>query len=268
MRERARHRDRRRRRQLVAGGRRPHRARRQAGRARLGARVRSPTASMSRATQVDARGGRHRARGRRRSAASARCAARTMRRTPPARPAPRWRSALSTRRSSEGLRVVSRPCASHGEVGRKGNVLFVNDSKATNADSAAKALACFADIFWIAGGKPKSRRHHVARRTIFPRIRKAYLIGEAAADFAGTLRGQGAVSRSPARSTARWRWPRAMPQASGAARAGGAAVAGLRVLRPVPNFEVRGDAFRELVQAMLASDFALTLMTSACVNLP
>src|SRR6202040_2351015 len=35
------------------------------------------------------------------------------------------------------------------EVGRTGNVLFVNDSKATNADSAAQALVCFDDIFWI-----------------------------------------------------------------------------------------------------------------------
>src|SRR5215831_20011374 len=42
------------------------------------------------------------------------------------------------------------------QVGRKGKVLFVNDSKATNADSAAKALASFQDIFWIAGGKPKT----------------------------------------------------------------------------------------------------------------
>ena len=42
------------------------------------------------------------------------------------------------------------------EVGRRGRVLFVNDSKATNADSAAQALACFTDIFWIAGGKPKT----------------------------------------------------------------------------------------------------------------
>ena len=42
------------------------------------------------------------------------------------------------------------------EVGRQGKVLFVNDSKATNADSAAQALACFSDIFWIAGGKPKA----------------------------------------------------------------------------------------------------------------
>ncbi len=42
------------------------------------------------------------------------------------------------------------------EVGRRGKVLFVNDSKATNANSAAQALACFGDIYWIAGGKPKT----------------------------------------------------------------------------------------------------------------
>ena len=42
------------------------------------------------------------------------------------------------------------------EVGRRGRVLFVNDFKATNADSSAQALACFPDMFWIAGGKPKT----------------------------------------------------------------------------------------------------------------
>ncbi len=54
--------------------------------------------------------------------------------------------------------LVSFPGLAHRmqQVGRKGNVLFVNDSKATNADSAAKALASFTDIFWIAGGKPKT----------------------------------------------------------------------------------------------------------------
>ena len=68
------------------------------------------------------------------------------------------------------------------QVGRKGRVLFVNDSKATNADSAAQALACFTDIFWIAGGKPKTGGI-AALAGFFPRIRKAYLIGEAAARF-------------------------------------------------------------------------------------
>ena len=78
------------------------------------------------------------------------------------------------------------------QVGRKGNVLFVNDSKATNANSAAKALASFHDIFWIAGGKPKTGGIAGLDR-FFPRIRKAYLIGEAAGEFAKTLDGQGAL---------------------------------------------------------------------------
>jgi len=42
------------------------------------------------------------------------------------------------------------------ELGRRGRVLFVNDSKATNADAAARALACFTDMFWIAGGRAKT----------------------------------------------------------------------------------------------------------------
>jgi UDP-N-acetylmuramoylalanine--D-glutamate ligase len=75
------------------------------------------------------------------------------------------------------------------QVGRKGNVLFVNDSKATNADAAARALASFTDIFWIAGGKSKAGGI-TPLAGYFPRIRKAYLIGEAAGEFAGTLQGK------------------------------------------------------------------------------
>ncbi|MGH8713854.1 MAG: UDP-N-acetylmuramoyl-L-alanine--D-glutamate ligase, partial [Casimicrobiaceae bacterium] len=73
-------------------------------------------------------------------------------------------------------------------IGRKGNVLFVNDSKATNADSTAKALASFQDIFWIAGGKPKTGGIE-SLAGFFPRIAKAFLIGEAADEFARTLDG-------------------------------------------------------------------------------
>ena len=43
------------------------------------------------------------------------------------------------------------------QVGRRGNVLFVNDSKGTNADAATHALSSFGEIFWIAGGKPALR---------------------------------------------------------------------------------------------------------------
>ena len=75
------------------------------------------------------------------------------------------------------------------QVGRRGNVLFVNDFKGTNADATAHALSSFADIFWIAGGKPK-QGGITSLTGYFPRIRKAYLIGEAAQEFSGTL-GEG-----------------------------------------------------------------------------
>ena len=94
-------------------------------------------------------------------------------------------------------------------------MLFVNDSKATNADSAAKALASFHDIFWIAGGRAKTGGI-TSLAEFFPRIRKAYLIGEAAEDFAKTLDGKVPYEierrRCPPPSTP----PRAMPRASGA----------------------------------------------------
>ena len=74
-------------------------------------------------------------------------------------------------------------------IGTLQNVAFINDSKATNADAAAKALASFDDIFWIAGGRPKSGGIQ-SLNTFFPNIVHAYLIGEAAPDFAATLQGQ------------------------------------------------------------------------------
>jgi UDP-N-acetylmuramoylalanine--D-glutamate ligase len=72
------------------------------------------------------------------------------------------------------------------DVGRLGNVRFINDSKATNADATARALAVFPDIYWIAGGKAKEGGIE-SLHEFFPRIRKAYLIGDAAGDFAATL---------------------------------------------------------------------------------
>jgi len=134
------------------------------------------------------------------------------------------------------------------EVGRRGVVLFVNDSKATNADSAAQALACFGDIFWIAGGKPKTGGIE-SLRSFFPRIRKAYLIGEAADAFATTLGGDvpheidGTLDQALA----------------AAARDAQGSTVGEPVVLLSPacasfdqyrNFEVRGDAFRELVRAL------------------
>ncbi len=71
-------------------------------------------------------------------------------------------------------------------VGRRGNVTFVNDSKATNADAAAPALSSYDRIYWIAGGLPKAGGIS-SLSPLFSHIAKAYLIGEAAAEFASTL---------------------------------------------------------------------------------
>ena len=131
------------------------------------------------------------------------------------------------------------------QVGRKDNVLFVNDSKATNADAAARALASFTDIFWIAGGLPKTGGI-TSLAGFFPRIRKAYLIGEAADEFAATLEGQ--VPYAAAGTL-----DRAVALAAADAAASGLAEP-VVLLSPAcasfdqyPNFEVRGTAFRELV---------------------
>lgn len=66
------------------------------------------------------------------------------------------------------------------------DVRIVNDSKATNVDAAEKALSSFERIRWIAGGRPKEGGI-AALRPLFPRVARAYLIGEAAEDFAATL---------------------------------------------------------------------------------
>ncbi|MEM7619087.1 MAG: UDP-N-acetylmuramoyl-L-alanine--D-glutamate ligase [Pseudomonadota bacterium] len=72
------------------------------------------------------------------------------------------------------------------EIARLGDVLFVNDSKATNADAASKALSSFEHIYWIVGGVAKEGG--IASLTeFFPNIEKAYLIGEAADAFSHVL---------------------------------------------------------------------------------
>lgn len=76
------------------------------------------------------------------------------------------------------------------EVGRIGKTLIINDSKATNADSTAQALAAFTGIHWIAGGKAKAGGIS-SLVGLFPRVEKAYLIGAATDDFAATLDAAG-----------------------------------------------------------------------------
>ena len=72
------------------------------------------------------------------------------------------------------------------------HVLFVNDSKATNADAAAMALACYPRIYWIAGGRPKEGGLN-GLEGFMNRIVHAYLIGEAEEEFARWLVGKAAA---------------------------------------------------------------------------
>jgi UDP-N-acetylmuramoylalanine--D-glutamate ligase len=133
------------------------------------------------------------------------------------------------------------------EVGRIGEALFINDSKATNADSTEKALRSFDDIFWILGGKAKEGGIEPLTE-YFPKIRKAYLIGAAADEFASTLGADVPHVHCGTLDTA-------VKQAASDAQALGAHAVVL--LSPAcasydqfPNYEVRGNHFRDLVRAL------------------
>ncbi|HEY4264486.1 MAG TPA: UDP-N-acetylmuramoyl-L-alanine--D-glutamate ligase [Micropepsaceae bacterium] len=135
------------------------------------------------------------------------------------------------------------------EVGRIGKVRFVNDSKATNADAAARALACYSDIFWIAGGKPKEGGI-VGLAPYYARLRRTYLIGEAAQSFGRALQGQVDAVQSGTLE-------QALGMAFEDARSSNApepvvllspACASFDQFR---DFEQRGDRFREIVKTMM-----------------
>jgi UDP-N-acetylmuramoylalanine--D-glutamate ligase len=130
------------------------------------------------------------------------------------------------------------------EIGR---VLYVNDSKATNPEAALKALDCYDNIYWIAGGLAKDGGF-AALVPALARIRHAYLIGAATDAIAATLEGRVELSRDATLEAALAAAHR------DAQTSGGKAVV---LLSPAcasfdqfANFEARGDAFRALVQAL------------------
>ena len=136
------------------------------------------------------------------------------------------------------------------EVARAGNVLWINDSKATNPDSAEKSLASFANVFWIAGGKPKPGGFRSLRPAL-GQVRAAYLIGTAAREIAADL-GDLAPMQEVGTLEA------AVRAASAAARAQDGQEAAV-LLAPAcgsfdqfANFEARGEAFRALARAEAA----------------
>ena len=133
-------------------------------------------------------------------------------------------------------------------VGLIEGVRFINDSKATNANAAAQALAVYPRVYWIAGGVAKEGGIEELA-PFYPRMAKAYLIGQSAGDFADTLRGKVAVTMAGHLEAA-------VKLAFNDARASGEPHP-VVLLSPAcasfdqfKSYEDRGDQFKKLVAAL------------------
>jgi UDP-N-acetylmuramoylalanine--D-glutamate ligase len=133
------------------------------------------------------------------------------------------------------------------EIATIGGVSFVDDSKATNADAAARAMGCYAQFIWIAGGVAKAGGAE-SLAPLFSRVTKAFLIGQDAENFAETLRRHGVANDIVGTLEA------AVPAAYAEARTRHIATV---LLSPAAasfdqfkSFEHRGQVFAELVNAL------------------
>jgi UDP-N-acetylmuramoylalanine--D-glutamate ligase len=169
-----------------------------------------------------------------------------------------WQNAAAAYAAAKGLGIAPDEAAEHlltfpglahrmETVATLGRVRFVNDSKATNADAARQALSSYPKSFWIAGGLAKTDGI-APLADLFPRISKAYLIGEAGPAFAQTLAG-----KAPAAEVGTLEAAVAQAYADAAASGQDAIV----LLSPAcasfdqyADFEERGEAFRSAVQRL------------------
>jgi UDP-N-acetylmuramoylalanine--D-glutamate ligase len=137
-------------------------------------------------------------------------------------------------------------------VSALGQVTYVNDSKATNADATARALSSYRNIYWILGGQAKEGGV-APLAPWFERIRHAFLIGEATELFARQLDGKVAFERcGDLQSALNAAHQRAQHEA--ARKNGGPSVV---LLSPAcaswdqwKSYEHRGDAFRAMARAL------------------
>ncbi|ESQ93291.1 UDP-N-acetylmuramoyl-L-alanyl-D-glutamate synthetase [Asticcacaulis sp. AC460] len=136
------------------------------------------------------------------------------------------------------------------EIGRIGKVRFINDSKATNADAARQAMSSFDKFYWIAGGKAKAGGIDELR-DLYPRIKHAFLIGEAAELFEKTIGKAAPCTQSRLLFTA---------TAQAYAEAEKSGKEEIVLFSPAcasfdqfTDFEARGDAFRDAVNEIAKS---------------
>ena len=132
-------------------------------------------------------------------------------------------------------------------------VRFVNDSKATNSDAARQALSSYPKVYWITGGRAKDGGID-SLADLFPRIKRAYLIGEAAGEFASALEGRASYLDCRDLRVA-------VAQAFADAQASGEG--GIVLLSPAcasfdqfADFEARGEAFRSAVLELADTEAA------------
>jgi UDP-N-acetylmuramoylalanine--D-glutamate ligase len=151
---------------------------------------------------------------------------------------------LSGEQIEAGLRTYPGLPHRMERVREKDGVLFVNDSKATNPDSTAPALAAYPHVHWIVGGLAKTESLGPCADQL-GHVRAAYTIGEAGPMFARLLAG-----RVPVRACELLE--RAVTEAAEAAVAGDVVL-----LSPASasfdqfrDYEARGQAFRALVEAL------------------
>jgi len=148
---------------------------------------------------------------------------------------------------AEGIKTYPGLPHRQAEVANVQGVRFINDSKATNADAAARAMACYNGFVWIAGGVAKTGGIE-ALAPLFPRVEKAFLIGQDSASFAAVLDAHG-VANDVVETL-----ERAVPAAFSHAKTVGADVV---LLSPAAasfdqfqSFEHRGDVFTALAKAV------------------
>jgi UDP-N-acetylmuramoylalanine--D-glutamate ligase len=171
-----------------------------------------------------------------------------------------WQNAAAAYAAAKGLGIepataaralMTFPGLAHRmeTVGLVGKVRFVNDSKATNADAARQALSSYPKVYWIAGGQPKTDGIDDLA-DLFPRVIKAYLVGEAAPAFAKVLKGKAEAVQSGTIAAA------AEAAFKDASASGKDAIV---LLSPAcasfdqfADFEARGEAFRAAVAAIAA----------------